>query len=328
MTPTARARRRFAWLAPVLLAFAPLAGAADIGNLYEVSVPVQGSGEAADRRAFGEAMGAVLVRVTGRRDAPGMPALAPLVQQPQRYIRTYRRVAGGLMAVSFDGNAVEQAVAAAGLPFWGGERPLTMVWLVGSRGQLVSAAASPERRAVDLVAAQRGLPLAWPVGDALDSPEQRAQQASSGNVAALVEAAARYGADGVLIGRPADGGFRWTFASAGQTREVRGPLEEGVHLAADQLAARLAVAGGASRRELAVEVGGVGSAAAYAEVGQLLAALEPVRSIAVREVRPDAVLYAITVRGDEAGLRRAIAATGRLVPAGTSPAGPVFRYQP
>ncbi len=329
MTHTDPARRRLAWLAPVLLALSPLAGAADIGNLYEVSVPVRGAGEAAERRAFVEAMGALLVRVTGRRDAPGLPALAPLVQQPQRYVRTYRRAPGGLMAVSFDGNAIEQAIAAAGLPFWGGERPLTVVWLVDSRGELVNAAAAgPERRTVDLVAAQRGLPLAWPVGDALDNPPQRAQQAASGNLAALVDAAARYGADGVLVGRPEDGGFRWIFTSAGETREARGSLEEGAHLAADRLAARLAIAGGASRSELTVEVTGVDSAAAYAEVGQLLVALEPVRSVAIREVRPDSVLFAITVRGDEAGLRRAMATGGRFLPAGSSPSGPVFRYQP
>jgi hypothetical protein len=129
-------------------------------------------------------------------------------------------------------------------------------------------------------------------------------------------------------GAPADGGFRWTFASAGVTREARGALEDGVHLAADQLAARLAVAGGARRSDFVVEVTGVDSAAAYAAVGQLLVGLEPVRSVAIREVRPDAVLYAITVRGDEPGLRRAVAASGRLVPAGSAPSGPVFRYQP
>jgi hypothetical protein len=329
MTPTVRVRRRCLWLAPILLALAPLGGAEDIGNLYEVSVPVQGAGQAAERRAFGEAMGAVLVRVTGRRDAPGVAALAPLVQDAQRYVRTYRRVSGGLMAVAFDGNAVEEAVARAGLPFWGADRPRVAVWLVGSGGQLVTAAAgSPERRAVELVAAQRGLPLAWPLGDAIDDPALRTRQVGAGDTAALGQAAARYGAEGVLLGRPEAGSFLWTFAGAGATGQARGGLEEGVHLAADQLATRLAVAGGARRNELRVEVGGIDSAAAYAEVGQLLVALEPVRAVAIREVRPDAVIYALTVRGDEAALRRAIAASGRLVPAGTSPAGPVFRYQP
>ena len=317
------------WLAPLLVALAPIAGAADIGSLYEVSVPVQGGSDAARQRAFGEAMGAVLVRVTGRRDAPGVPALAPLVQQAERYVRTYRRVPGGLLAVTFDGNAVEEAVAAAGLPFWGADRPVTAVWLVNGRGQLVtSAAPAAERRAVDLVAAQRGLPLAWPVGDAMDDPAQRARQAAAGDVAALVSASARYGAEGVLVGRPEAGGFRWTFGVAGDRGESRGALDEGVHLAADRMAARFAVAGGARRNELVVEVTGVDSASAYAAVSQLLTGLEPVRSVAIREVRPDSVLYALTVRGDEAALRRAVGAAGRLVPAGTSPSGPVFRYQP
>lgn len=317
------------WLVALCVAIAPLASAVDIGSLYEVSVPVPGGGDASRQRAFGEAMSAVLVRVTGRRDAPGLPALAPLVQQAQRYVRTYRRVPGGLMAVAFDANAVEEAVAAAGLPFWPAERPLTAVWLLDGRGQLVtSSAPTPERRAVDLVASQRGLPLVWPAGDTAEALAQRARQAAAGDVAALAEAAGRYGAEGVLVGRPEAGGFRWTFAYAGDRGEALGTLLDGAHLAADRLAARLAVAGGAQRREFLVEVTGVDGAAAYAAVSQLLTGFEPVRTVAVREVRPDSVLYALTVRGDEAALRRALGSSGRLVPAGSSPAGPVFRYQP
>lgn len=327
MMPLPRARRRCHWLAPVLLALAPVAGAVDIGSLYEVSVPVRGTGDAAQRRAVGEAMGAVLVRVTGNRNAPGAPALAPLVGDAQRFVRTFRRAPGGLLAVSFDGEAVERALAEAGLPFWGADRPLTVVWMVDGRGQLVTAT-SPQRRSLDLVAAQRGLPLAWPVGDARDDPGLRARQAAAGDVAALREASGRYGAEGVLVGRPEGAGYRWSFAAGGESRELRGGAEDGAHLAADRLAARYAVAGGARRSEFVLEVAGVDSAAAYAEVGRLLVGLEPVRGVAVREVRPDSVLYAVTVRGDEAQLRRAVAASGRLVPAGSSPAGPVFRYQP
>ncbi len=327
MMPTTRSRRCRRWLAPLLLAFATAAGAADIGSLYEVSVPVRGPGEPAERRAVSEAMGAVLVRVTGRRDAPGTPALGRLMQDSQRYVRTYRRAPGGLLVVSFDGDAVERAVAEAGLPFWGADRPLTAVWMVDGRGQLVTAA-SAARRSLDLVAAQRGLPLAWPIGDGLDDPALRARQAAAGDVASLAAASGRYGAEAVLVGRPDGAGFRWTLTAGGDRRELQGSPEDGVHLAADRLAARYAVAGGARRSELSVEVGGVDGVAAYAEVGRLLVSLEPVRNVAVREVRPDSVVYGITVRGDADQLRRAIAASGRLLPAGSSPAGPVFRYQP
>lgn len=332
MNTACRRRFRCLWLVPLLLALAPAAPAVDIGSLYDVSVPLQGSGGAAQQRAFSDAMAAVLVRVTGRRDAPQLPALAGLVQQPSRYVRTFRRAPGGLLAVTFDGDAIESAVAIAGLPFWGADRPLTLVWLVVDRDggpQLVTAAsAGAERRAVELVASQRGLPLAWPVGDALDNPRLRVGQVLAGDAAALAETAGRYGADAVLVGRPAPAGIAWTLSGPGGSREVAGALEDGPHLAADRHAASLAVAGGASRNEVLVEVTGIETASAYAEASRLLAALEPVRAVGVRELRQDAVLFQLTVRGDEAGLRRALAAAGRFVPAGSSPAGPVFRFLP
>jgi uncharacterized protein len=332
MNPTAPARRHRLWLAPLLLCIAQLSAAADIGSLYEVNVPLRGSGDAAQSRAFAEAMEAVLVRVTGRRNAPTAPGLANLVDQAPRYVRSFRRAPGGLLAVSFDGGAIEQAVAAAGLPFWAADRPATLVWLVLERGgaqeMATVAARGPERRAIELAASQRGLPLTWPVGDAADDPRLRIDQAASGDVAALREAAGRYGVEGILVGRPAGGSTRWTFVGAGETREAQGSLEDGVHLAADRYAAALAVAGGAQRNEVTLEVTGIHSAAAYAEASRQLESLELVRGVVVREVRPDTVVYVLTVRGDDAGLRRALAAGGRFVPAGSAPTGPVFRWQP
>jgi uncharacterized protein len=332
MNPTTPARRQRLWLAPLLLCIAQLSAAADIGSLYEVNVPLRGSGDAAQSRAFAEGMAAVLVRVTGRRDAPAAPGLAQLVDQAPRYVRSFRRAPGGLLAISFDGGAIEQAVAAAGLPFWAADRPATLVWLVLERDgvqELATAAArGPERRAIELAASQRGLPLTWPVGDAMDDPRLRIDQTANGDVAALREAAGRYGVEGILVGRPSGDSTRWTFAGAGETREVQGTLEDGVHLAADRYAAALAVAGGAQRNEVTIEVTGIHSAAAYAEASRQLEGLEAVRGVVVREVRPDTVVYVLTVRGGDAGLRRALAAGGRFVPAGSAPSGPVFRWQP
>jgi hypothetical protein len=156
MNPTTPARRHRLWLAPLLLCIAKLSAAADIGSLYEVSVPLRGSGDAAQSRAFAEGMAAVLVRVTGRRDAPAAPGLAKLVDQAPRYVRSFRRAPGGLLAVSFDGGAIEQAVAAAGLPFWDADRPATRVWLVLERGgaQDLATAAHRQMRALPEVGDQ------------------------------------------------------------------------------------------------------------------------------------------------------------------------------
>ena len=183
-----------------LVAMGLPAHAESLGDLYSVSVPYAGDNEA----AFRQAMRDVLVRVTGRGDAPDLENLAPLVAQASRYVKSFRRAPGNMLAVTFDGAAIEDAVDASGLAFWDNERPVTLVWLAldrgGNRRALVAANdTSAEKTRMDTDAARRGLPLVWP--DAGDDLVRAMQQAWSGNHDALRDAARRYGADGVLVGR-------------------------------------------------------------------------------------------------------------------------------
>ncbi len=141
------------------MAFSLPALAESFGDLYSVTVPYAGENET----AFRQAMRDVLVRVTGRRDAPELENLAPLVAQASRYVASYRRAGGNQLAVTFDGAAIEKAVDASGLAFWGNERPVTLVWLAidrgGGRRALVSASdTSAEKSRIDTNAERRGLP--------------------------------------------------------------------------------------------------------------------------------------------------------------------------
>lgn len=313
-----RARRWFAALA--LAAFASPLGAVSLGDLYSVAVPVVGQGEAAQLAAFREAMRDVLVRATGRRDAPELESLAPLVAQAARHVVSFRRAAGNQLAVTFDRSAIENAIDASGLPFWGAQRPLTLVWLAidrgGGRRSLISAAnTSEEKRRVERVAARRGVPLIWPgPGDDLG---RGFQQVSSGDHAPLVAAARRYGADGVLIGRArvTAGGkhsVEWTFSAAGISAQATGELESGPDLAGDRYASVHASRGAAQRSEQLLTVTGIDSLEAYATALRTLSRLPHVRGVTVDEVTPDAVSFVLMVRGDPAALRQAIERDGRL----------------
>jgi hypothetical protein len=312
-------RRRFLpglWLALAALAPALPAAAQTMGDLYSATVPYAGNNEA----AFREAMRDILVRVTGRPDAPDLEYLAPLVAQASRYVSSFRRSAGGQLAVTFDGAAIENAIDASGLASWSGQRPLTLVWLALDRGAgrraLVHAGATGEERSrVEQVAARRGLPIVWPgPGDDL---VRALQQAWSGEHAPLVEAARRYGAEGVLIGRAtpsASGGLSvdWTFVAAGLTARAAGDLEAGPDLAAERYASLYASRGAAQRTEQVVTVTGIASLEDYARALQTLSRLAPVRGVAVDEVTPDAVSFVVNVRGDPAALSEAILRDGRL----------------
>ena len=307
------------WLAAVAIAaLAPFAGAASLGDMYSVTVPVTGQGESAQQAAFRDAMRDILVRATGRRDAADLESLAPLVAQAGRYVLSFRRAAGGQLAVSFDGATIENAVDAAGLPFWGPDRPSTLVWLALDRGgrRSLAAAGSDERQRVEHAAARRGIPLVWPgSGDDLD---RGLQQAWSGNHEPLMNAARRYGADGVLIGRAvittSGQTVDWTFSSAGLSAETRGDLDAGPDLAADRYASAYASRNAGQRVEQIVTVTGIDTLEAYASALRSLGRLPLVRGVAVDEVTPDAVSFALTVRGDPDALRQAIRREGQLVP--------------
>ena len=287
-----------------------------LGDLYSVTVPYTGENES----AFRQAMRDVLVRVTGRRDAPELENLAPLVAQASRYVASYRRAPGNQLTVNFDGSAIENAVDASGLAFWGNERPVTLVWLAIDRGSgrraLVSATdTSAEKTRIDANAERRGLPLVWP--DAGDDLVRAMQQAWSGAQDGLIDAARRYGADGVLIGRArqSDSGtysVDWSFSSAGVAATASGELEAGPELAAERYAGIYASRGASQRSEQLVTITGIGSLEAYAAALKTLSKLAPVRGVTVDEVTPDAVSFLVNVRGDPESLHQAIQRDGRL----------------
>jgi hypothetical protein len=310
------------WLAALAIAaLAPHANAASLGDMYSVTVPVTGQGESAQQAAFREAMSDILIRATGRRDAADLESLAPLVAQAGRHVVSFRRAAGGQLAVTFDGSTIENAIDAAGLPFWGPDRPSTLVWLVidrgGRRSLAGSASGGDEKQRVEQAATRRGIPLVWPgAGDDLG---RGLQQAWSGEHEPLINAARRYGADGVLIGRAlvtaaGQHTVEWTFSSAGLSGQTSGDLESGPDLAADRYASAYASRNAGQRVEQLVTVTGIDTLESYAAALRVLGRLPLVRGVAVDEVTPDAVSFALTVRGDPDALRQAIRREGRLVP--------------
>jgi len=310
------------WLAALAFALlAPQATAISLGDMYTVTVPVAGQGESAQQAAFREAMRDILIRATGRRDAAELESLAPLVAQAGRHVVSFRRAAGSQLAVTFDGSTIENAIDAAGLPFWGPDRPLTLVWLAVERGGRRSLAGSStggdEKQRIERAATRRGIPLVWPGGG--DDLGRSLQQAWSGAHEPLVAAARRYDADGVLIGRAMTTAagqhiVEWTFSSAGLSAQTRGDLESGPELAADRYASAYASRNAGQRVEQLVTVTGIDTLEAYAAALRTLGRLPLVRGVAVDEVTPDAVSFALTVRGDPDALRQAIRREGRLVP--------------
>jgi uncharacterized protein len=231
--------------------------------------------------------------------------------------------------VLFDSGSVDQLLSKAGLPIWGRERPATVVMFGvedgGTWRWLAADTPAREREAIEKVARQRGLPLKWPVMDA----QERAEASSESP--GLMQAAARYEANAVLVGRARGGTVQWTLLSNEGAARASGGLEDGVHLAADTFA-HVFAASGSSLGSVIVEVAGISDLSAYAATLNYLEGMTLVRSVALEQVAGEKMRFRLAVRGDAATLRRAIALDHRLVPTDTADGAAAdrlaFRYQP
>lgn len=326
--PMKVARGASRWLLLMSLAAVP-ALAAPVSDLYEVTVPATANRDA----AFLEALKTVVVRASGRRDAA--TRLGAALNNPRQYVQRFGSPTDDSLQVAFDSISIEHLLGQAGLPIWGRERPATLVLLslagpTGTTNWVDVTSGAAERDAIAKAASQRGLPLVWP-----DSPEY-GQLGDEPAAAALLQTAARYDADAVLLGRGRSDGaggatVRWTLASPEGTAETTGALDAGVQLAADTFA-RVYAASGSAVDDVQVEVSGIKDLDAYASTLNYLEGMTLVRGVTLEQVQGETMQLRLTVRGGANVLRRTLALGGKLVPQSADEASADhrlrLRYQP
>jgi uncharacterized protein len=246
--------------------------------LYEVKVPMRGAGEAGRAVAFAEAIKAVAVRVSGQREAAANATVT--AADPARHVQRYTSGTDRTLTVGFDGASIERLLQQAGLTYWAAERPLT----------LVDVTADDRSAAID-AAQRRGLPIAWQAGAVAIGPAQA-----------------------VLRGTPSGPQFDWSFTHAGQTVQGRGSLADGIHLAADTLAARYAPSSSRGTSSLVLRVAGMDDVRRYTGVLAYLDSLSLVRSVAVEALEGDVLRLRVSVRGDRELFGRIAALEAKLKP--------------
>jgi uncharacterized protein len=315
----ARARVRAAFA--VLLALCgtlPLAAwALRPVRVYEVDL------EAQSATAVQNAMRQALVRATGRRESADDPALAAVVADASKYVKSYASGPRGEPQVVFDAEAVAHAIDTAGRSVWERDRPFTLVVLYPPPGRSDADAARLE---LERTATERGLPISVIPLAVVDG---------GGNAlgaTALLQSAQRYGGDQVLVGRAdsaglAPGQLQWTLYTRAQNESWTGPLSAGIDHAVDLLAPPPGAAGqpeGVSR----VRIEGVAGLADYAAVERLLQSIPGVRRADIAEVDAGSVTFEVDMRGGSAALEHELSGSTHMVRNGLSVAPLVYRYQP
>lgn len=307
-------------------------------NLYEGEVAVDPQNPQSRDALMRDALGQVLVRVTGDREIANRKAGLDLMKLATRLVQRYdydnrpappaRNVVPmvpptqiRVFRARFDADVLDAHLRERGLPVWGRERPVTQVWLgveeTGSRWLLTEGIAEVEAPSLLQASLNRGVPVALPTS-AGAGELQDVLQDSAGN---LIAAARANGRERVLIGRVIQKGAQWsgqwTLFDNGRVHDRwQGTaanrdeaLSFGIEQMANAYAARYAVrgatavAGGA----LQLEVSGVADAADYARVSRYLAGLSTVASAELVEVADSRAVFQLRLRGDRVNLKQAIA---------------------
>jgi len=286
-------------------------------RVYEVDVDGQ-SGAAVQ-----DAMRQALVRATGRRESADDPALAGVLAEATRYVKSYAVGPRGESQVVFDGAAVEQAITAAGRSIWDRERPFTIVVLSPPRNRAAEDAARAE---LERAAAERGLPISLLPLTVVDG------DGGLLSAAALLQSAQRYGGDQILVGRgdgaAPDSELQWTLYTRSSSESWNGPLAAGIDHTVDLLAPQQGASLAQAEVETRVRIEGVRGLVDYAAIERLLQSVAGVRRANIAAAEANSVAFDVTVRGGAAGLDQALSGSTRLVRTGSAGATPVYRYQP
>lgn len=316
-----------AWmLALVSLAtawFGGAARAATLTTLYEATVPVTDTSEAARASATEQALRIVLTKLTGNARAPVLPGAGGILDRAENYVEQFQilKDAGAnafKLKVTFNAEAIDAAIVEAGFSRWSNERPETLLWLfVEQDGQWTPVApgvggetTGDLARIVTNRARDRGLPLAFPEYDTLDTDALKAGGFDADPLAAVISASLRYTEDAVVYltlseVTPAIWEAQWYLAVGEESLKWQGQsgirdllLEEAVDAVADAIASRFATSSPAgSMQTIEIVVDGVDRPEHYAGVLTYFDELDAIEHVHVDLVGGTSIRFRLDVRG-------------------------------
>jgi len=336
-----------ALLACLLAGFATAsARAASVGDLYRASAPIAGHGPEDRNNAIKDALGSVLVKVTGSRAILERKETKRVLESAPSMVREFSVEMdpgpGGAagerrLVVRFAEGVVNSALREAGIPIWGGIRPALLVWIATEDGG-PSRLATPDEQpwvweAAEEVCTERGLPLVVPLFDLEDRNGVRPGDLAGGYSDVVRLASARYAPDVILLGalksKGEQWGARWILTQAGSEVDwsttgdsPQSVVAAGIHWAGDQIATRFAPSSAnQARSRVRLDVSGVHASADYGRTMDYLRSLDIVENVLVLRLDDSRIALQLDVRGGEPVLRQTVALGTVLDPEDQSAAG-------
>ncbi|MFA7260168.1 MAG: DUF2066 domain-containing protein [Aeromonas bestiarum] len=320
-----------------------MVSAAQVTDLYQGKAPTSGDMVAAQSQALGD----VLVKVTGKRDILTQPAVVKALAAPGDYVQHYGYQDVGpvkFLKADFDVAKVNALISQSKFALLGPARPQVAIWLVineGERRILPDQSSDGWAAALRTQSQAMGLPVSIPLMDLDDNMAVNATDVWGRFADPILKASQRYGAEMVVLGKLTPEGEKWSIdwglygpKAGGELAELTrgsgsGTQAEVAQGFADGLAAWLVqnygarISGVASSQTLVVE--GLSGIDGMITVQKMLQGMASVTKVEIGKLEGDKVTFNLALQGDKAELIRGLQLESRLRQIDDNDSG--LRYQ-
>ncbi|HEH9412091.1 TPA: DUF2066 domain-containing protein [Aeromonas salmonicida] len=320
-----------------------MVSAAQVTDLYQGKAPTSGDMVAAQSQALGD----VLVKVTGKRDILTQPDVVKALAAPGDYVQNYGYQDVGpvkFLKADFNVAKVNALISQSKFALLGPARPQMALWLVineGERRILPDQSSDGWASALRTQSQAMGLPVSIPLMDLDDNMAVNATDVWGRFAAPILQASQRYGAEMVVLGKLTPEGDKWSIdwglygpKAGGELAELTrgsssGTQAEVAQHFADELAAWLVqnygarISGVASSQTLVVE--GLSGIDGMITVQKMLQGMASVTKVTIGKLEGDKVTFDLSLQGDKAELIRGLQLESRLRQIDDNDSG--LRYQ-
>ena len=303
-----------------------------VAGLYQAVVSV--SDESAQKRniALKQALGKVLVKITGDRNINKSMGVTSLLATPGKFVQQYRYRQNSnnwdqdksayKLWVQFDESALDATLKTYGIPIWEKERPSILVWLVHNKDKNRSFVGiergSEYLNILENRASARGVRLLFPLLDLQDNSKISVTDVWGGFTEPILNASKRYQANVVLTSKftqilPTLWESDWAvyfdnqvvnWTSQSDIADI--VLEEGIDELVDKLVSRYTQTEGQNTEVIQLLVNDINNVDEYAQTFSYLASIQSVDSVEVKQTTPNYILFELTSSRGAEGLYQAI----------------------
>ncbi|WP_100143728.1 DUF2066 domain-containing protein [Shewanella carassii] len=315
-----------------------LAQAVEVKRLDEATVAVESRTSAEKSKGLKKALEDVVLKNSGSRSALENPEIQAKLANVDTLVSQfgYLDTEEGLkLKASFDHGKIINMLREAGLPVWGKQRPLTLVWLstdINNEKVILSDDSSAaERKAFANASMERGVPLMFPLMDLDDLMRVNVNDVRGLFADTVAGASGRYQADFFAMGSLEQNGSEFNYqlqlypktdvsqslgqpllSRRGQAASKDDAVAEMILSLSDYFVSRYAIADSGDVLQSKVRFTGINQMKQLVEIEAFLNQLSAVRGASLSTLQGDSATFSVQLFGSVEDLKNLLRLEPRL----------------